>query len=149
MSFTIYLQRNNSRDKTINKSITNIVTVTGNLREETSLTDPTITFELSMSDCRNINYVTIPEFGRSYFVTEPISVRNGLIELKLHVDVLESFKSEILNNGAIVSRSSNQYNKYLVDDKLQTYTYNLARTKAFTNPFTKNLNFVLSLVGGD
>ena len=113
MSFSITLQRNASEVNKVDKSLTTITTMTGTLKNETSIIDPVIIFEASLSDLKNCNYCTISNFGRSYFVNNIRSVRNGLVELSCHVDVLSTYKSQIRNQFALVKRQQENWNLYL------------------------------------
>ena len=135
MSFSIILQRNNSEVNKVDKSLTTITTMTGTLKNETSIIDPVIFFEASLSDLKNCNYCTISEFGRSYFVNNIRSIRNGLIELTCHVDVLSTYKSQIRQQFAIVKRQENYWNLYLNDGSFKVYQNPMVLTKLFTLPY--------------
>ena len=49
------------------------------------------------------NYARIPFFNRYYFIDEFKRGTNGLITLALSVDVLETYKDDILNSPATIS----------------------------------------------
>ena len=99
---------NSSEKNKIGKSISRELTMNGNLRDECSVINPTILVE--HSNLSNYNYVYIPEFNRYYFITEMTIVRNNLWRISLKVDVLESFKFNILNLSCIVDKQ--QYENY-------------------------------------
>lgn len=115
MSFTIVLKNNSSPLNKIGKTTTTIKSLSGELRNETDIVNPEILVEATKADFINCNYCTITEFGRSYHVQEIESIRNDLILLKLHVDVLDSFASKILNNTCVILRQENQFNLLLND----------------------------------
>ena len=121
MSFNITLQINTSEKNKLDKEITDIATVSGVLKEDTSIIDPVIKIECALSDYVNCNYITIPEFGRKYFVNNIRSVRNGLVEFSCHVDVLSSFADSIRTNKAIIKRQENNWNLYLNDGTFKVY----------------------------
>ena len=52
------------------------------------------------------NYIYIPQFNRYYFVDNIISTAGSMWRFELSVDVLMSFKSDILNLRGIVKRST-------------------------------------------
>lgn len=108
MSFSIQLQTTTSPSNKIGKSITTLATWDGRLRDDCSLTDPIILVQ-SSDLVSNINYCTVSTFGRSYFVREIVNLRNNLCELHCHVDVLESYKSQILANSGIIRRQENNW----------------------------------------
>lgn len=58
------------------------------------------------------NYAFIPEFERYYFIENITNKSNNVYELLLKVDVLMSFKDDILNAEGIIKRG-NEGNKYL------------------------------------
>lgn len=146
MSFSIVLQRNDSEKNRITKTITDIETLTGTLKAETSIIDPVIIVEGDLSDYVNCNYMTIATFGRSYFVNNIRSIRNGLVEFSCHVDVLSSFANEIKSNSAIVKRQENNWNLYLNDGTFRVYQNPNVLTKAFPSGFTTQ-EFVLAVAG--
>ena len=146
MSFNIVLQQNNSEMNKVSKSIKDIMTVSGFLKEETSIIDPVIKIECDLSSVVGCNYLSIPEFGRSYFVNNIRSIRTGLVEFACHVDVLSSFASAIRGNTAIVKRQENNWNLYLNDGSFKVYQNPNVLTKAFPSGFTTQ-ELVLAVAG--
>ena len=146
MAFDIVLQRNNSERNRITKDISEILTVSGELKAETSIIDPVIMIECDLSAVVGCNYISIPAFGRSYFVNNIRSIRSGLVEFSCHVDVLSSFASEIRGNTAIVRRQENNWNLYLNDGSFKVYQNPNVLTKAFPSGFTAQ-EFVLAVAG--
>lgn len=146
MSFDIVLQRNESEKNRMDKTLTNIATVSGTLKAETSIIDPVILIECNLADYVNCNYMTIATFGRSYFVDNIRSIRNGLVEFSCHVDVISSFKTQIRSNKAIIRRQENKWNLYLNDGTFKTYQNPNVLTKEFPSGFS-TLEFVLAVAG--
>ena len=146
MAFNIILQRNNSELNRVTKSIDNIMTVSGTLKEETSIIDPIIKIECNIADVKGCNYISVPEFGRSYFVDNIRSIRNGLVEFSCHVDVLSTYAEQIKNNTGIIKRQENEWNLYLNDGTFKVYQNPNVLTKAFPSGFTAQ-EFVLAVAG--
>ena len=146
MAFNIVLQRNNSEMNCVSKSVDDLFTVSGVLKEETSIIDPIIKIECDLSTVTGCNYLSIPAFGRSYFVNNIRSVRNGLVEFSCHVDVLSSFADSIKSNTAIIKRQENKWNLYLNDGTFKVYQNPNVLTKAFPSGFTAR-EFVLAVAG--
>lgn len=146
MSFEIILQKNNSENININKDISNILTLSGTLKNQTSIINPSIIIEANLANITTCNYLTIPSFNRSYFISNIESLRNNLVEISAHVDVISSFKSEILANTAIVKRQENNWNLYIDDGIFKTYQNPIVITKAFPSGFTTQ-EFVLAVAG--
>ena len=100
----IVLYVNSSERQAINKSIGSALTLTGALRNESSVIHPS--FLIEAVNPSGYNYCYIAEFGRYYFITNITSVRTYIWRIDCSVDVLMSFKSQILNLSVIVSNDS-------------------------------------------
>lgn len=146
MAFNITLQRNNSERNRVTKDISTLLTVSGELKTETSIIDPVIMIECDLSAVTGCNYMTIPTFGRSYFINNIRSIRTGLVEFSCHVDVLSSFADEIRGNTAITRKQENKWNLYLNDGSLKAYQNPNVITRAFPSGFTRQ-EFVLAVAG--
>lgn len=144
--FNITLQVNNSEKERLDKNITDIATISGTLREKTSLIDPVIVIEGDLSNYVNCNYMTIQAFNRSYFINNITSVSNNLFEISAHVDVLTTYKTQIRTNDAIIARQEKKWNLYLNDGVFKTYQNPFIVTKAFPSGFTSQ-HFVFSVAG--
>ena len=141
----IILYRNNSENNKIGKSLTQLNTVNGTLRDRTSILTPTL--EINSNSVINANYCYIPDFGRYYFITDIESVKRELWGVSMKVDVLETYKQQIYNNEAILSRQENLYNLYLKDDYLNFTSDTFTLYKEFPNNNFKNDTFILMTNG--
>lgn len=147
MAFNFVLQRNMSDKNHLDKSLTTLATVSGELKNDCSIIDPIIRIYGSLSDFTQCNYMTVESFGRSYFVNNITSVNNDIVELTCHVDVLTSFKTQIRQNRAIIKRQEKQWNLYLNDGTLKVYSNPEVFTVQFPSGFTTQ-EFVLAIAGG-
>ena len=114
MSFSISLQNNSSPINKIGKAISTIKTATGSLKNESDVIRPEILIECD-SSILSANYMTIDTLHRKYFIEEIQSVRNNLWLVQAHVDVLDTYASQILANSAVVLRQENNFNLLLND----------------------------------
>lgn len=146
MSFDIVLLRSNSEKNRLTKDTETIMTVSGFLREGTSIIDPVIKIECDISDVVGCNYLSIPIFGRKYFVNDIRSIRNRLFEFSCHVDVLSTYADAIRENTGIIKRQENEWNLYLNDGTLNVYQNPNVLTRAFPSGFTTQ-EFVLAVAG--
>lgn len=146
MSFTVKLQTNLSDVRKLSKEISDIMEVTGTLREHTSIIDPIITFEASLDSLKKCNYMTIDDFGRKYFVTDIVSITDTLVQITAHVDVLSTYELGIRKNNAIIKKQENDYNLYLNDDSLKVYQNPKVVTYEFPSGFSTQ-EFVLAIAG--
>ena len=142
----IKIQRNESDDRVFNKSITDIANLSGYLRDDSSVIDPVILVEGNISTIAGCNYMTISEFGRSYFITNIESVRNNLVRVTGHVDVLTTYKDAILANTGIIRRQENLWNLYLDDGSFKVYNNPIILTRAFPSGFN-TMSFILAVAG--
>lgn len=138
------LYKNRSDKNVINKTITQSGSdISGTLREDCSIINPVISIQ-GLSDLK-VNYAYIPEFGRYYYINN-IVCKGKLFELQMHVDVLMSFGTEILDNTAVISRQQSMYNLYLQDGVFKTYADNHYQIKQFPSGFNTQ-QFIFSVAG--
>lgn len=148
MSFTIKLQKNDSPANQATKTVTDVLTVTGTLKEGSSLQDPTVMIENS-GVISGVNYANIAEFGRSYFIKEIKSVHNNMWEISLHSDALSSFASQVRACQAIIAKNERSFNLYLNDANFRCYQNPHVLTRTFPNGFAySNFSYVLALCAG-
>lgn len=116
----IVLYNNTSEINRVDKSsyLTQPLSFTGALREETSIISPSVIITHSNNDIINCNYGYIPEFKRYYFITNISSVRNNIWRIDFACDTLMSFKNDILNLKCYIGRQEYQYDNYLPDEKM-------------------------------
>lgn len=146
MSFSISLMRNSSPKEQLDKNLSTLASVSGTLKESTSIINPVIKIQCDVSDFANCNYMYIPEFDRFYFVTDITSISDTIAEFSGHVDVLTTYKDQIRSNSAIVRRQENSWNLYLNDGSFKVYQNPMVLTKSFPNGFTAH-EFVLAVAG--
>lgn len=142
----IRLYNNTSDEKIVNKSISLVATLQGELKEETSLISPSI--RLNLNDV-NFNYIYIPEFGRYYYVNEIRNIRKNLWEIDCHVDVLMSFKGQFKGLRAMIERTENDSN-YEKDYDSNDYISkldNFIEISEFSGGFNDNPEFILLTAG--
>lgn len=146
MSFSITLMRNDSEINRLSKFTVALTTVTGTLKEQTSIIDPVIKIQADLSSLTNCNYMYIPEFNRYYFVNDIKAITGNIIEISGHVDVLSTYAAEIRNNTAITRRQENNWNLYLNDGTFRVYQDPKVITKAFPSGFSTQ-ELVLAVAG--
>lgn len=96
----------------INKTLGTPIVKTCALKNGSSIEDPVLYMEHDAS-LFNTNYVFIPDFGRYYFISGRELVEHTEY-ITCHVDVLMSFKTDILASVGTATRS-NFYNKNIPD----------------------------------
>lgn len=88
-------------------------------KKPTSLRSPVV--EIA-TDVRTYDYAYISDFGRYYFVSDVISIHNGLTEYHLEADPMASQKSKIGSTVARIAFSSTGYDKWIPDARLGVYS---------------------------
>lgn len=144
---TVKAYQYNSPNNFINKTLIDVATYTGNLREETSVIDPVFEIE-SSSDLSQMNYIWIEELHRYYYVTNIVSVATDLWRIYCHVDVLMTYKPTILAHDAVIARQEELYNLYINDGTTFTVTQkSKVIQKTFPSGFTGS-SYVMLVAGG-
>ena len=147
MGLTATLYISASPVEKIGKALTAGGSYSCTLKDTTSVLNPVLILKTS-DPVYNYNYLYIQEFGRYYFINDIRSVNNNVWEISAHVDVLETYKTAILANSAVIKRQASQYNLYLDDPDFHAYNYERIQTLKFpANTFNKNLNYVLVVNG--
>ena len=93
------------------------------------------------------NYCYIQDLGRYYFI-ESVEKMNGTIyKIRLTVDVLKSFSTQIENIQAIITKSENPDNNFVDCEKSENYTSEVIN---MTDNFNHNGNLILvTSLGGE
>lgn len=114
------------------------------LKNPTSLHTPTFTIS---AESFNYNYAKWDD--RYYFVTDIVAKNNNLYEVSCELDVLATFKSEILASTQFVSYSSSQTSVWLPDTRIpvQKNATVAQATSTMNFLFTDGGFYVLAAVG--
>ena len=155
--FTMYFYKSTAEKNRMDKTsyLELIIQSTGTLRRATSIITPE--FEFVYNKVPDFNYVYIPNFGRYYFIDNIVSYRNGVWTLSLSVDVLMSFKEQILQCEAFITRNEFEYEPRLMDNRqpIRTDVHRIvqefsdsAATKDFSGStdFLTNFNYMVQVV---
>ena len=142
----VKIYTNNSEKIAISKNLTELMTVSGVLRETTSIQNPTIILNRNITDLINCNYVFIEDFNRYYYVNNITSVKQNLTQLDLSCDVLMSFKDDILKQTAIIKKQQENWNLYIDDGSFSAQQNSRVQIKSFPNSI-EGESYVLVLAG--
>lgn len=99
----ITLYKMTSEKQKLSKHLKSEEEYSGYLKDQSSIIKPV--FMIEDDNPSLFNYAYIPAFDRYYFIDDIISVRSGLWEIHLSVDVLMSFKNDIKEMNVILSDS--------------------------------------------
>lgn len=143
----IVLYKNASDNNTIGKSLSGALTLSGALRDESSVISPSFRLT-SATNIAQYNYAYIESFGRYYFIKGITVERTGVWTLDLECDVLESFKAEILSLEATLLRQENEFNVYFSDPEWKVYETEQIVTREFPTGFDETGTFYITSSGG-
>ena len=139
---TAILYNNTSDSREINKNLTELSTVNITLYLDTNVINPV--FKLK-NFINNANYMYVPDLHRYYYINN-YTLSNQCVYLHCSVDVLTTYKTEILNNECLISRSENDYNDNIVDT-LAPITENTVYTvKNFGENIKTTEHFIIGVI---
>ena len=141
----IKLYKNLSAVNTIGKTLTEESVRTGTLKDGGSVLSPSVV--LTGENLSGFNYAYIPQFSRYYFIKEITSVKSGLWEISMRVDVLETYKDSIKANTAILKRQEKIWDMYINDEKFKAESTNKTATIMFPQNHFNTVNFILTVAG--
>ena len=150
MNITLY--KTKSANNVINKKLVSEKNLGNNciLADNTSVTSPVVIIGgiKSLDTISDYNYAYIPQCHRYYYINDIIALSGGRVKLILSVDVLMSFKTDILNSTQLVTRQKNKGKMYLANADWTVDGRTYLRSQYFSeNHFApQNDSFVLITV---
>ena len=136
----------------INKNLGEPTLIECNMEVATTQINPTVrvTFaDETAPSTLDYNYciVTLGDVNYPYFidVNNAINIGKGVFNVPMTLDLLEFYKSKILDRTSIIERSASNYNMYLRDDMYMAYGYPLVGCKVFPNGFNDSYNYLLNV----
>lgn len=142
----IKLYRTNSPKNKVSKTLSLIADITGESNE--SINEHNISFILSktyLDNVKNSNYLFSTTTEKYYYI-ENYEIKNQTIILSCKIDVLMSYKTQILSQTCTISKNEKYSNSYLYDDGYQLLSYKNIVTKTFPHGLTDN-SIILMTVG--
>lgn len=136
----------------INKDLGSGTTINCNMQVATDQLQPHVRVTFSDSDAFNAfeyNYCIVTLGTKSYpYFIDVNTIKNigkGVWDVPMTLDLLELYKTDILDSTAIIERSSSTYNMYLRDNLYNAYGYPLIGCKEFPNGFSNNYIYLLNV----
>lgn len=140
----INLYNNESPANKINKSITLITALSGELRGETNVVNPIVRVYAAAFPA--FNYARIPAFDRYYYLRDVRQVRTDIWELSLESDPLMSFDlsdvAGVLVEGSAGGSDYLEHRHFVRNVKTKTSILN------FSNGLLENGEYILITAGG-
>lgn len=140
---------NQSDDRVINKVLLEDDNnkYNGVPRDEISVMNPVIRFE--SSDIIRYNYAYIPELQRYYSVVDRTAYREGVWDISFAVDVLMSFRRDILDLYVVVDKQADRENgnEYIDDGSLVSENVMFETIYEFPGGFNNTGEYILITAG--
>lgn len=138
----IKLYNNKSDSRCINKILENELELNGEINNTYNYATIMLQLDISELSISDYNYMMFD--NKCFFVIEINYIAPNTIQVYFSLDVLETFKNEILSQKALIKRSENLYNKYITDNKSVILNPKRVQTIKFPNePFTAVSKFIL------
>ena len=150
MSFSVHFYNSQSDYRVINKTLNFGETLSGVLRDGSSVMFPDIMFEYDSASISHYNYLYIPSFSRFYRINSVESIRNGLWLVHAEVDVLMSFRTDINNLAVVVDKQTMTDNgdEYIDDSSLVVENMTFEQSYQYTSTgFLDNPVYILMTAG--
>lgn len=125
------------------------VTISCVLKDNCSVTSPVL--ELRITEYPSYNYAYIPDFGRYYYVND-WTYNRGLWSCSLNVDVLTSWRTNILDTTAFVEYSTSNYSMDYTDNRImatQEKEISVTQMPVELSPFNSTGCYILSVISTD
>lgn len=138
---------NASDDRVINKVLISGQSYIGVPRDELDIMAPIIRFE--NDGILRYNYAYIPELQRYYVINNIVAFREGVWDVTFTVDVLMSFRGDIMALSVIVDKQSMDENgdEYIDDGSLVTDNIMFTRVHEFSGGFNDYPEYILITAG--
>ena len=145
MNLTLY--KNSSDNRCINKKLKQVLSLSGNLKNESSVMNPTVIIQSNIID---FNYLYIQEFKRYYYVDNITILRTNLIQVDASVDVLMSNKDVIKYLPCLVERvNDNEKIDEFIDTNTDVERGENTEIKTFPQGFNDSPTFILCTLSGN
>ena len=146
MAITAYfIKQSKRRNSTLQFALTGASEFACTLKAPTSLDRPT--FLLSYASTFNFNLAFFD--GKFYFVDDVVSVRDGQWEVSCVVDVLATYKTEILASELFVSFADTIRNSWLADTRVPISRKVVEKDASLTGQIPFETGFYVLTVTGD
>lgn len=138
---------NASDDRVINKTLVGGEQFVGVPRADIDVMAPVIRFE--NDGILQYNYAYIPELQRYYVIDSITAFREGVWDVTMSVDVLMSFRGDIMALSVIVDKQSMIENgdEYIDDGSLVTDNVMFTRVHQFSGGFNNYPEYILITAG--
>ena len=144
MEIKLYITEDS--DTVMNKDLTLIATFDIQMRDTQNVSAPILILgEIAGVDLKTVNYAYIDEFKRYYFIRTITVGQNNIYTLAMECDVIETYREDILNSSALISRrvAAGDYGDMAVSSEVRKEVEVFKSSRGFN----ENKTIILSTVG--
>lgn len=141
------LYKTNDGDNVINKSITNKLAISINLKRDVDIISPHLVIRDSASiNINAFNYCQIQELERFYFIRSINNLGGNLWEVICECDVLETYKTDIISSRARYYRNIRNGDYY--QGTIDTSSIKTISKHSSNKGFEEGTALILTTIGG-
>lgn len=148
IAFFVNRSDRNVLGKNVDVQSGHYTTIEGKLVYNWSLINPKI---IVQGDFSAYNYCYIPSLSRFYFIDDITLLSNGMQEISLSIDALETYRDQIKECSGVIERQKSITNKYFSDSYYWTQANKRITTEKFegqNSVFDRSYNcYVLTIAG--
>ena len=149
---TISLYRCKDDRKQVIKNPASIASdITMQIKEPTSIINPVVILsrESIGKNWASVNYAYITEFGRWYFVDNIECRHDGVLVLTMTIDVLYTYRTDLMNTQFLIARSEKINDKYYLDNERALINRRVVTYEKLGKiPQTSGKKFTITVAGG-
>lgn len=146
-----------SAPNVVNKVLTEVVAFDEVIfKDDTSLLNPTIIINgvsnassYTIEDIGTSNYFSIPKVNRYYYITDITMMSGGRVAITGKVDVLMTFKTDILASTQLIVRQEKKTNNYLIDTDIPLSSKKQVIEHEFGESIVDSGYYILAVNGGN
>ena len=141
----LILFKTNSDRNVINKELTDSKSLDIKLKRDELIESPRISCN-RFEGIEDYNYAYIPNFERYYFIVDVEVLNKKIVRLRLHTDVLETYKTDILNST--VRASVAEIDSYVDVELTHDVRVKIKKLMLENTDFKDSESYVLTTIGG-
>ena len=141
----LILFKTNSDRNVINKELTDSVSLDIKLKRDELIESPRISCN-RFEGIEDYNYAYIPKFERYYFIVDVEVLNKKFNRLRLHTDVLETYKNDILNST--VRASVAEIDSYVDVELTHDVRVKINKLMLEDSDFKNSESYILTTIGG-
>ena len=136
----------NDSNNTINKTFFNSFLFEINPNKNFNIYEPKLILEFDFNTINSFNYAMLPNINRYYFISSIDNLWGIMWEVVLKVDVLETYKTTILNSNSLLKRNIKVGDYYF--GNIESTTKSTITTFNSDKGFEGDDTLILSTIGG-